>query len=171
MHYLVLFFQILGAFSAAIISLTLLVLFADWALNRIVRTLRVYKLFVEFMWAKYNYKIELSHDEISYLRQLYDDQDSATVEYRTIALKKGVTDHIDDVADSLYREYINTKMHLHDKLEEHAASLITSLEMCEKLGFVRKHIDPRPECIKCGRRWVPNEGVDATVSQCGECQC
>jgi hypothetical protein len=30
-------------------------------------------------------------------------------------------------------------------------------------------IDPRPRCIRCGARWVPNEGVDATVVPCAGC--
>ena len=29
-------------------------------------------------------------------------------------------------------------------------------------------IDPRPRCIVCGERWVPSEGVDATVVSCCE---
>lgn len=32
----------------------------------------------------------------------------------------------------------------------------------------RSKIDPRPTCIRCGRRWVPAEGVDATVTACCE---
>jgi hypothetical protein len=31
-------------------------------------------------------------------------------------------------------------------------------------------IDPRPSCRFCGRRWVPREGVDATVAFCGRCR-
>jgi hypothetical protein len=33
----------------------------------------------------------------------------------------------------------------------------------------KEMIDPRPKCIKCGRRWVPCEGVDATTEACGVC--
>jgi hypothetical protein len=29
--------------------------------------------------------------------------------------------------------------------------------------------DPRPLCVECGRRWVPPEGVDATVTPCLAC--
>lgn len=31
-------------------------------------------------------------------------------------------------------------------------------------------IDPRPTCRFCGRRWVPREGVDATIAFCGRCR-
>ncbi len=31
-------------------------------------------------------------------------------------------------------------------------------------------IDPRPACGFCGRKWVPREGVDATVIFCGRCR-
>ncbi len=30
-------------------------------------------------------------------------------------------------------------------------------------------IDPRPWCVRCGKRWVPDECVDATVTPCAEC--
>lgn len=30
-------------------------------------------------------------------------------------------------------------------------------------------MDPRPVCRHCGRRWVPPEGVDATVHYCPRC--
>lgn len=31
-------------------------------------------------------------------------------------------------------------------------------------------IDPRPTCRFCGKRWVPREGVDATIAFCGRCR-
>lgn len=30
--------------------------------------------------------------------------------------------------------------------------------------------DPRPTCIDCGLRWVPEEGVDATKAPCPICR-
>ncbi len=30
-------------------------------------------------------------------------------------------------------------------------------------------IDPRPKCIRCGKRWVPAEGLDATCWPCDDC--
>lgn len=30
-------------------------------------------------------------------------------------------------------------------------------------------IDPRPRCIRCGKPWLPDEGLDATVWPCTEC--
>lgn len=30
-------------------------------------------------------------------------------------------------------------------------------------------VDPRPRCVVCASRWVPPEGMDATVARCGEC--
>jgi hypothetical protein len=30
-------------------------------------------------------------------------------------------------------------------------------------------MDPRPICRNCGRRWLPPEGVDATIHFCSRC--
>lgn len=44
----------------------------------------------------------------------------------------------------------------------------------EAMALIRKSpqgppSDPRPRCIKCSRRWVPNEGVDASLTPCPAC--
>lgn len=39
---------------------------------------------------------------------------------------------------------------------------------CPRCGLPSQ-IDPRPPCIRCGQRWIPAEGIDATMRACDAC--